>query len=134
MTDNLNNSMSQSDSEKTIRDLIDRWMVATKNGDGDAIVDLMCDDVIFTVPNQAPFGKDEFVDGFRQLAEMDFEGKSEILEIEVFGDHAFTRTLVEITINTPDGQRIEKRARTLTIYKREQDGAWRLYRDANLPA
>ena len=131
MADNLN---SQPDSEQAIQNLIDRWMTATKSGDSEVIADLMCDDAIFTVPDQDPFGKNEFLQGFQQLATMDFDGKSEILEIEIFGDHAFTRNIIEITIKTPDGQLIEKRARTLTIYKRKQDGVWRLYRDVNLPA
>ena len=35
--------------ERAIRDLIDTWMVATRKGDVEAVLDLMADDVIFMV-------------------------------------------------------------------------------------
>jgi len=133
MADNLGKKFKSED-EKAIREVVDRWMSATKTGDGETILDLMCDDAVFTVPDQDPFGKEAFAKGFQHMADMDFDGTNEIVEIEIFGDYGFTRNLIEISLTQPDGQRVEKRARTLTIFKREKDGNWRLYRDANLPA
>jgi uncharacterized protein (TIGR02246 family) len=120
--------------ERAIKTVVDRWMAATKAGDLDAVLKLMSEDAIFTVPEREPFGKEQFAKGFEEMAKMNFSGESEILEIEVFGDYAWTRNRIRIAIKKPGGETIERQARTLTIYKREADGEWRLFRDANLPA
>jgi uncharacterized protein (TIGR02246 family) len=120
--------------EQAIKSVVDRWMAATKAGDLNAVLNLMSDDAIFTVPEREPFGKEQFAEGFKEISKMKFHGKSEILEIEVFGDYAWTRNQIQIAMEQPNGEAIEREARTLTIYKREADGEWRLFRDANLPA
>jgi uncharacterized protein (TIGR02246 family) len=125
--------MTTSD-KQAIETVIERWMAATKAGDLDAVLKLMSDDAIFTVPNREPFGKEQFAEGFVQISKMKLRGKSEVLELEVFGDYAWTRNRIQIAMENPDGETIERQARTLTIYKREGDGEWRLFRDANLPA
>lgn len=125
--------MTSSD-EQAIESVVERWMAATRAGDLNAVLNLMSDDAIFTVPEQEPFGKEQFAEGFKAISKMKFQGKSEILEIEVFGDYAWTRNQIRMTMEKPNGEAIEREARTLTIYKREADGAWRLFRDANLPA
>ena len=119
--------------ERAIKTVIDRWMAATKAGDLDAVLKLMSDDAIFTVPEQEPFGKKQFAEGFEEIAKMNFQGECEILEMKVFGDYAWTRNRLQIALEK-DGETTERQARTLTIYKRESDGEWRLFRDANLPA
>jgi uncharacterized protein (TIGR02246 family) len=120
--------------EQAIKSVVDRWMAATKAGDLNAVLNLMSDDANFTVPDREPFGKEQFAEGFKEISKMKFHGKSEILEIEVFGDYAWTRNQIQIAMEQPNGEAIEREARTLTIYKREADGEWRLFRDANLPA
>lgn len=125
--------MTSSD-EKAIRSVVERWMAATKEGDLAAVLKLMSDEAIFTVPEREPFGKKQFSEGFEELSKMNFRGKSEILEIEVFGDYGWTRNQIRMAFEKPNGETVEREARTLTIYRREADGKWRLFRDANLPA
>lgn len=134
MADKRNDKSIPTADELAIRTLVADWMAATKNGDTNAVTNLMTEDALFTVPEQQPFGRDEFLAGFKQLADMDFDSNSEILEVEVFGDYAFSRVRIDISIQPPNGDGIKKQARTLTLYKRGDDGRWRLYRDANLPA
>jgi uncharacterized protein (TIGR02246 family) len=122
-----------SSDERAIRAVVARWMEATRQGDGDAVMELMCDDALFTVPGREPFGKDAFADGLAQMRDMRFEGTADVMEIEVVGDRAWTRARIDISLEGPDGKKVEKRAYTLTIFKRGTDGRWRLYRDANLP-
>lgn len=45
--------------EQAIRDLVKKWMVATQAGDIETVLSLMTEDVVFLVPGQQPFGKDE---------------------------------------------------------------------------
>ena len=52
-----------SEDVRAIRNLIDRWMKASKAGDTNAVLDMMTDDVIFMTCGRDPFGKDEFAVG-----------------------------------------------------------------------
>jgi uncharacterized protein (TIGR02246 family) len=40
--------------------LVATWMKASEAGDVNAVLSLMADEVIFTVPGREPFGKDVF--------------------------------------------------------------------------
>ena len=46
--------------EQAIRDLVARWLAASKAGDLDTVLSLMADDVLFMVAGQEPFGKAAF--------------------------------------------------------------------------
>ena len=124
--------------EEAVRSVVDRWTAATRAGDLGAVLKLMSHDAIFSVPGREPFGREQFgreqfAEGFKKLSSMKFRGENEILELTVFGAYAWTRNHVRVALETPDGEAVEREARTLTIYKREADGEWRLDRDANLP-
>ena len=45
------------DDERKIRELVERWMAATKSGDLATVLSLMAEDVVFMVPGQEPFGR-----------------------------------------------------------------------------
>lgn len=49
-----------SEGEKAIRALVETWFAATRAGDAANLLSLMADDVIFMVPGQHPFGKEQF--------------------------------------------------------------------------
>lgn len=122
--------------EQEIRDLIARWMDATKAGNHAAVLEMMCEDVVFMVPGQAPFGKREFEAAARQqqAMAMRIEGRSEVLEVEVSGDWAFARTRLRVEVRRGDnGETMVRSGHTLSIFRREQE-RWRLARDANLLA
>ena len=46
--------------ERAIRELVDKWMEASRAGDFAAVLELMTDDVLFHVTGREPFGKEEF--------------------------------------------------------------------------
>ena len=64
------------DDERAIRTLIDTWMSATRDGDVDAVLRLMADDVIFMVPGQKPFGKREFAATSAGMRNVRFTGEA----------------------------------------------------------
>lgn len=120
--------------KQAIRDLVAAWMEASAAGDLDTVLSLMADDVVFLVPGQAPFGKDEFAEHSRGMDGMHVEGSAEIEEIEVLGDWAFLRNRLTITV-TPDGSgeaMLKRSGYTLSILRKAPDGRWLLARDANL--
>lgn len=86
----------------------------------------MTDDAIFLVPRT--FGKEAFVSEHNK--DMHIEGKSEIKELKIIGDWAYTRNHLDLEITTPK-ETIHKSGYTLTLFHKEK-GKWKLARDANL--
>jgi uncharacterized protein (TIGR02246 family) len=92
----------------------------------------MTDDVVFSVPGQEPFGKEAFAAASRGMGDMQMEGTSQIIELQLLGDWAFIRNRIEMTATPPGGKSIRRLGYTLTLLRKESDGKWRLARDANL--
>jgi len=121
--------------EDAIRELVANWMAATKAGDADAVLDLMADDAVFLVSGQAPFGKAAFASAMQAQAgaRMQFDGHSEIREVQVSGDWAFAWAKLAVTTTSSGQPPVAREGHTLSIFHK-RDGKWRLARDANLLA
>jgi uncharacterized protein (TIGR02246 family) len=123
-----------SSDELEIRDLVAKWLAASKAGDIDTVLGLMTDDVVFLVPGREPMNKQEFAALSRippGSAPPQIDGHSEIREIVVSGDVAFMWTKLSMVMTPPGGQPMERAGHTLSVLKRV-DGKWLLARDANL--
>jgi uncharacterized protein (TIGR02246 family) len=124
----------QSD-EDEIRQLVSRWMAATKAGDADTILSLVADDVVFLMPGRPPMRKGEFASALQAQSSQGaptITGTSEIQEIQVVGDWAFMWTKLSVLATPADGvPGIERAGYTLTVLKKDK-GRWLLARDANL--
>lgn len=121
-----------SSDERAIRELIDRWMTATRVGDTATVLSLMAEDVIFMVPGRRPFGKEEFRAASETMRNMRIDGRADVRELQVLGDWAYVRNYIEVSISV-EGVPPKKRAGyTLTLFRKERDGRWLLARDANL--
>lgn len=121
--------------EQAIRDLIGTWLRATREGNVEAVLDLMTPDVVFLVPGQpAMQGRDAFEKALRgMLATHAIDSSSEIEEIGVSGDMAYSRTRLSVTITSKHGATpLQRTGHTLSILRKGGDGKWRLSRDANL--
>ena len=122
------------DDERAIRDLVATWMKASEAGDAQTVLSLMADDVIFTVPGREPFGKDAFRAASETMKNVRMTGTSDVREIKVLGDWAYIRNYIEITITPPGGDALRRSGYTLSILRKQADGKWVLWRDANLVA
>ncbi len=122
------------DDEQAIRKLVSTWMKASAAGDVDTVLSLMADDVIFMVPGREPFGKEQFRAASEGMKNVRMEGTSDTREIKVLGDWAYIRNYIEITVMPPDGAPMQRRGYALSILRRQSDGKWALWRDANLVA
>lgn len=122
--------------EQQIRDLVQKWMAATKSGDTQTVLNLMSDDAVFLLPGRPPMTKAEFADisaaqqpktGAPQI-----DGTSEIQEIKVLGDWAFMWSKLRVEVRPPGAaEPIVRVGHTLSILKKE-NGQWLLARDANM--
>jgi uncharacterized protein (TIGR02246 family) len=122
----------RSHDERAIRELVATWMAATKAGDGDTVLSLMTDDVVFMVPGQEPFGKEAFAAASKSLQGMRIDGTSDIEELRVLGDWAYLRSRIKLTTTPTGGSPTTRAGYTLTILRKQADGRWLLARDANL--
>jgi uncharacterized protein (TIGR02246 family) len=113
-----------SSDERAIRDVVSRWFAASQAGDTKAVLALMTDDVVFMVPGKEPFGKEEFEKTSEGMKDVRIDGKADIREVKVLGDWAFIRSCLTVTMTPPKA--------APTILRKEDDGQWRLARDANL--
>lgn len=125
-----------SDDEAQIRQLVVRWLEASRAGDLDTVLGLVTDDVVFLVPGRAPMRKDEFAALSRPtpgVARPALQADSEIQEIQVAGDWAWMWTRLAVTVTPPGGEPLERAGHTLTVLRRT-GGRWQIARDANLLA
>jgi uncharacterized protein (TIGR02246 family) len=120
--------------EQQIRDVIDRWRIATTANDLDTILSLMTDDALFLTPGKPPMTKDGFAAAFRGFAgNVRIESKHDIHEIYASGDLAYCRSHISVVATAAKtGERNERSGHVLTVFRKSADGKWRLARDANL--
>lgn len=118
--------------EQAIRELVNKWMAASKAGDTPTVLSLMSDDVIFMVPGQEPFGKEAFAAVAKDMKGVFIEGTSDIQELRVLGDWAWMRNRLDITMTPPKGEPKRRSGYTLTILRKKGDGNWVIAQDANL--
>lgn len=123
---------AMTDDERAIRAVVDTWLAASKAGDLPTVLGLMTDDCLFITPGQPPFGKEAFAAMSEGMKDVRMEGTSDIQEVQVFGDVAYLRNLLRISVTMPDGKTMRRSGQTLTILRKGADGMWRLSRDANL--
>jgi uncharacterized protein (TIGR02246 family) len=120
--------------ERAIRQVIETWMRASQEGDTATVLSLMTEDAVFMVPGREPFGRAAFEAAANAMAGVRLEGSNEIVELEVRGDWAFSRNRIDLTVTPPSGEPVRRSGYTLTLYRKQADGRWRLMRDANLLA
>lgn len=123
---------TMTDDERAIRELVDRWMSASRAGDLAAILGLMADDVLFMTASREPFGKDQFRQDFEAMKDVAIDGRATIEEMCVVGDWAWIRNHIDLTISPAGSPPIGRSGHSLTLLRKGDDGRWRLFRDANL--
>jgi uncharacterized protein (TIGR02246 family) len=69
------------------------------------------------------------------MKNISFRGTSDVREIKVLGDWAYIRNYIEIIV-TPagGGDAVRRTGYTHSILRKQADGKWVLWRDANLVA
>jgi uncharacterized protein (TIGR02246 family) len=123
--------------EQQIRELITTWLRVSAEGDINQILPLMTEDVVFLVAGQPPMrGREAFAASFAGWqGKFRLETDCEIQEIQVSGDLAYSWTRLSVTMVPVEGGPANLRSgNTLTVWRKNADGAWQIFRDANLLA
>ena len=123
--------------EQEIRDLIRTWLRLSAEGDINQILPLMAEDVVFLIAGQPPMrGREAFAASFAGWqGKFSLETDCEIQEIQVSGNLAYSWTRLSVTMTPVDGGPANRRSgHTLTVLRKNAEGAWQIFRDANLLA
>lgn len=124
-----------SNDEQAIRDLISTWHSATARGDVAQLLTLMAEDVVFLVGGKPPMrGRDDFAAGFKQATEsFRIESSSDIQEVHVNGDWAYVWNYLVVVMTPKSGGASQRRTGdVLSVLRKGNNGAWQMFRDANL--
>ncbi len=89
---------------------------------------------MFLVAGQPPMrGRDQFAAGFKEVLRRGrIDSSGEIQEVAVSGDLAYCWTQLTVTMMPNDGAPVHRAGPTLTIFRKQADGKWLLFRDAKL--
>jgi uncharacterized protein (TIGR02246 family) len=123
--------------EQQIRDLIATWLRLSAEGDIDQILPLMTEDVVFLTPGHPPMrGRDAFAASFAGWqGKFRLETDCEIQEVQTNGDWGYSWTKLSVTMTPVEGGPANRRSgNTLSVLRKNANGAWQIFRDANLLA
>ncbi len=119
--------------ERSIREWLDQWLRASAAGDVQTMLTMLAEDIVFLVPGQPPFGKQEFQAAWEgPMRGARVESNADLEECIVIGDYACTRTRLAVAITSSDGKTSRARGYTMSLFRKQPDGRWLLARDANL--
>ena len=121
--------------EQAIRSVIATWMEASAAGDLERVLALMDDDVVFLGAGRPPMrGKNGFAAANKAMeGRVRVEGTADIQEIRVSGDWAYVWNQLKVTMRPLDGGTpTHLSGPALSVFRKKSDGAWLIYRDANM--
>jgi uncharacterized protein (TIGR02246 family) len=98
------------------------------------VLSLIAEDAVFLLPGQPPMrGREAFAAALRPaLGQVHIEGRSEIKEIHIAENYAFCWSQLSLTVTPFQGGPARRRAGPTSVFRKEPDGRWVLFRDANM--
>ena len=122
--------------KQKIRQVIEAWLQASKSGDTAAVLQLMAEDVVFLLPGQEPMrGRRGFAAAAKSSGNKFrlVESTPKIQEILLSGDYAFCWNHLDLQMADQTDGTVHRRAGdVLSVFRKEPDGRWVIFRDANL--
>ena len=119
--------------EQAIRSVVETWMQATAAADLPRVLELMDDEVVFLGAGRPPMrGRHDFAAASKAM-QARVEGTADIQEVRVFGDWAYCWNQLAVTIHpTGGGPPTRLNGPALSILRKQPDGKWVIFRDANM--
>jgi uncharacterized protein (TIGR02246 family) len=132
-TEDWSQEVQMQSDESAIRAMHETFMAAVNAVDLDRVLSLIAADAVFLAPGQAPFGRDGFPAGFEAgHRQFKLHCVSVMEELVVSGDVAHSVCKDSLTLTPRGGGATTALAGyRLTVYRKQNDGSWRLSRDAH---
>jgi uncharacterized protein (TIGR02246 family) len=120
--------------------VLSQWVDAYRSGDADALARLHTEDAVMLPDDAVAFsGREAILAWYRKI----FEGRPQVEEgedrqaesswaddeIQVGGDWGFYRGTYRFAWETSEGEQREVRGKAITIFRRQQDGSWKIARE-----
>jgi uncharacterized protein (TIGR02246 family) len=120
--------------------VLSQWVDAYWSGDADALARLHTEDAVMLPDDAVAFsGREAILAWYTKM----FEGRPQVEqrddrqvesswaddEIQVDGDWGFYRGTYRFAWETPEGEPREVRGKDITIFRRQQDGSWKIARE-----
>lgn len=119
--------------EQQIRATIELWLDASRKGDLATVMSLATEDVVFLTPGNPPMYRADFEERSRAMAgKVRIEGKADVQEISIMGNTAVCWNYLEMIATPEGGAPVRRAGNVLSVFRRGDDGQWRIWRDANL--
>ena len=119
-----------------INALGDQYAAAVNSNDAAAVAATYADDAIMMDPGEAAIEGKQAIQAVYEARAKENAGKTVAftfaftqLETQVAGDWAYDRGNYTVTVTPKSGKPMERSNKYLTIYKRQPDGSWKIYRD-----
>jgi len=126
-------SPNKSADELAIRQVVADWIQFTVEERVDELMDLMTDDMLFLTTKFPPMTKAAFEKGTREMVgKARIVPQAEIKEVQVEGDFGWLWQELTVNVIMEGKEPVVMKGRTMAIYRRCEDGKWRLMRDANM--
>lgn len=117
------------DATEVIRELQREMDAASIAGDAERLAAIYAEDVILMPPGiPAIEGVDAVLEYFA-AGRRPVEGQTDLLEVVVDGDLAWARGQYVATVMLPSGEAVTDSGKMLEVFRRGDDGQWRLWRD-----
>lgn len=123
--------------EQAIRSLVATWLEASNHGDLSRVLELMAEDVVFLGPGRPPMrGREGFAAASLAMeGQREVNSAAEIQEVRVFGDWAYCWNHLALEVRPAGGGTPTLLSGpALSVLRREPNGRWVMFRDANMVA
>ena len=117
-----------------IEELHRKDVEATKAGDIELLKSLMDSECILLPPDSEPESGQSYMDNVGDLSK-DPESQPQIIqlvqdweELKLFGEYAYECGIIRYTVKGSDGKIINETQRLMRILRRQENGAWRVFR------
>jgi uncharacterized protein (TIGR02246 family) len=127
--------MSQSPDETAIRFAIEECVAGATNADLNQIMPHLAPDLTYFLVGEPPMrGREAFVAMMTSLlSQCTMKAEVEIEEVQLMGDYAYCLNRLTLTLAPKEGGTPRRRSgHTLSLLRREPNGRWVVFRNANL--
>ncbi len=124
--------------KQKVQQVIEAWLQASKTGNTEELLPLMAEDVVFLLPGQEPMrGRDAFAAASRSSGKKFrlIDATPQIQEIHIAGEFAICWNHLDVELASQENGKIHHHAgHILSVFRKEPDGRWVIFRDATLLA
>ncbi len=113
---------------EAIKSLSDEIMKAYNEGDLEALMAIVAEDVVFMPPGEPALIGKEAMRNWHNFDKISLDVNITVEEVQVLGDWAFIRDIwIGTVTQNESGEKFENNNKSLIILRRQPDGTWKMF-------